>query len=160
QFIEMKMCCPGQNLWGPHGGEATGRARLVFSDATGATTGQYIFPSDPPDHTSGGAPHRNNAAPVLSPPPELPNRPGMPAPQFIMPSVFRVAGGGKISSPAIPDNPSAFAVNWCLSYGNSAGDTGQDLDNPPNPAGTPAAALPITASISLQRFQHFNYFET
>ena len=47
-FVEMKLPC-GQNAWGPQGGEAVGRARLVFFNAIGTQTGEFIFPSDPPN---------------------------------------------------------------------------------------------------------------
>ncbi len=160
QFVEIKMCCAGQNLWGPQGNETTGRARLVFFDATGAATGELVFPGDPPDHNSGGVPDGNNAVSVLIATQEFANLAGMPAPDFIMPSNLLVAGGGKICFTGNPANPSAAAVNLCLSYGNFAGNTGQDLDNPPNPAGPPAAALPIIGASSLRRFQNFNNFET
>ena len=53
QFIEMRMCCGGQNAWGPQGSETTSRARLVFFDAGGTQTGEFRFPNNPP---SGSAP--------------------------------------------------------------------------------------------------------
>lgn len=160
QFVEIKMCCPGQNLWGPQSGESTGRARLTFFDASGASTGQFIFPSNPPDHDSGGVPDTNNTVSVLIATQEFAALPGMPTSDFIMPSNLLVAGGGQVCFTGNPGNPNAFAVNLCLSYGNFVGDTGQDLDNPPNPAGPPASALTITGAASLKRFQNFNFFET
>ncbi len=160
-FVELKICCPGQNQWGPQGAEFGGRARLMFYDAAGRETGELVFPGDPPDQSSAGVPDGLGAVSVLVATQTFANLPGMPSPDFILPDDLLMAGGGKICyADNSVVNPNAEPVRLCLSYGDFAGITGTDLGNPPCPAGPPAAALPTTNAGSLVRFQHFDRFGT
>jgi len=152
QFLELKFCCPNENLWGPQSGESQGRYRLVFYDATGAQTGQFVFPSDAP---LGVVDTVNGGYSVLVATQGFASLAGMPAPDFtISPGVIAV--GGKVCFKHNPANPNAQAVNLCLSYGNYAGAT--ESDTMGNPAGPPTTAIPIVNAQSLARTQnHGNY---
>jgi hypothetical protein len=140
QFIEMRMCCSGQNRWGPQLGESVGRAMLVFFDASGAQTGLFVFPSNPP--ISG-----LNAS-VLIATQAFAGLSTTPTPDFVINPLIN-PGSGKVCFKSNPAN-NVFPVNLCLSYGSFTGDT--------ESAGNPAPALPITGASSLKRFQNLNAF--
>jgi cytochrome c peroxidase len=152
QLVQLKVASTGL-LWGPQGGEAEGRAMLVFHDAAGTETGRYIFPGDPP----AGTPDSNGFYSILLGTTKLAALPGSPAPDFILPAGLIAAGGGKVCFRENPANPH-FDVNLCLSYGDFAGDTEADTDAPPLPAGPPAPALPILGVRSLKRHGNFGSF--
>lgn len=133
QFIELEMCCPGENLWGPQAKETASRARLVFYGASGSQTGVFDFPSDPPS---------GNLS-VLIATQAFADLPGAPTPDFILPAGLLQPTGGKVVFAANPDNAAAIAVTLALSYGGFTGDT--------EGAGSPAPGLPVTGAKSLSR---------
>ncbi len=154
QFIELRFCCTDENLWGPQGAEPEGRARLVFYDATGAQTGEFVFSGDPP---VGVVDPINGGYSVLVATQSFMNTPGMPTPDVLITPKL-IAQGGKVCFKHNPDNPNAEPVNVCLSYGNFAGDTEQDTLG--QPAGAPAAAAPIVNASGLKRTQNFGAYGT
>ena len=133
QFVEMRMCCFAQNLWGPQGSETTGRARLVFFNAAGTQTGEFIFPGDPPSGSN---------VLVLIGTQAFADLAETPTPDFII-SPLLATGSGKVCFKGNPNNPGAFGVNLCLSYGSFTGST--------EGAGSPASPLPTTGASSLAR---------
>ena len=139
QFVEMRMCCGGQNTQG-------GNARLVFFDAAGVQTGEFIFPNNP----NGGT----NVS-FLTATQAFADLPTTPTPDFIMPPLVQ-PGSGKVCYKNVPQ--AGFNVNLCLSYGNFAGDAETDVRG--QAAGTPAPALPITGTTSLKRVANFQNFES
>lgn len=149
QFVELKFCCPGENLWGPQAGETQGRYRLVFYDATGAQTSQFVFPSDAP---LGVVDPVNGGYSVLVATSAFASLAGMPTPDFTIPPSV-IAQGGKVAFKHNPANANAEPINLCLSYGNFAGATESDTDG--NPAGTPASASGILNATSLVRTTNF-----
>lgn len=154
QFIEIKMQSPGDNQWGPQSGETAGRLRLVFFDATGAQTGEYVFGSDPaigpPEPIHGGYS-------VLVATQQFAQLPGMPSPDFIIP-VKILSEDGKVCITSNPANPNAPAINLCLSYGQFIGDTGTDVLG--QPAGNATVSLPAVNASTLQRNQNFGNYGT
>jgi cytochrome c peroxidase len=152
QFIELKFAAAGEHLWGPQAGEAQGRYRLVFYDATGAQTGQVVFASDPP---VGPAEPGIGGYSVLIATQDFASLPGMPAPDVLIPAQV-IAQGGKICFKHNPGNPNAQPVNLCLSYGNFAGSTESDTIG--QPSGAPAAAAPIVHASSLRRVANHGNF--
>jgi cytochrome c peroxidase len=155
QFIEIKMLGPIDNRWGPQAGETQGRLQLLFYDAHGTQTGQYVFASDPPvgviDPVHGGYS-------VLVATGAFSAIPGMPAPDFVLPSRLIMAQDGKVRLTNNPANPNASAISLCLSYGNFVADTCSDTLG--QPAGSPAAAMPIVNAGALGRTQNFNNYGT
>ena len=139
QFVEMRMCCFGQNVWGDV-------ALLAFFDSDGTQIGEFIFPSNPPD--SGGSVLIATQAFADLPAPT-------PDPDFIMDPLLDF-DAGKVCYRNNPVNTN-FNVNLCLSYGNFLGDTENDVCA--NPAGLPADPLAISGIISLQRVNNFANFE-
>ena len=110
QFVEMRMSDAGQNRWGPQGqsGEPNvGRLRLVFFDAAGVQTGQFIFPSNPPGGTQRSVLLGTQAFADLA---------STPAIDFLIDPLLN-PGSGKVCFKNNPENPFAFGVNGCLSYG-------------------------------------------
>lgn len=114
QFIELKLLSPADALWGPQSGESEGRLRLLFFDATGAQTGEYVFPSDAP---VGAIDPINGGYSVLLATQEFADVAGMPPPDFIIPKSL-IVQNGKVCFTGNPDNPNAPMLNLCLSYGN------------------------------------------
>ena len=85
QFVEMRMCCGGQNTQG-------GNARLVFFDAAGVQTGEFIFPNNP----NGGT----NVS-FLTATQAFADLPTTPTPDFIMPPLVQ-PGSGKVCYKNVP----------------------------------------------------------
>lgn len=152
QFIEFKMQSAADNAWGPQSGEAEGRLRLVFFDATGAQTGEFVFPSDAPVGIPD--PARNDYS-VLVGTAEFASLAGMPEPDFIIPKHL-IVQDGKVCLTSNPDNSNAPQINLCLSYGNFVSDTGTDSLG--QPAGPPGAALVATGANSLKRNDNFTNY--
>jgi cytochrome c peroxidase len=145
QFIEMTHggCGATQNLWGPGESSPASRAMLVFYDGAGNETYRYKFTAHAPcsEHiligTQGfidmtGAAVDFLILPVMSP------------------------GSGKVCFKGNTAEAGFFAFqrNECVSYGSFTGDTEVnvvegDLATPS--FGPPAAALPITNTVSLER---------
>jgi hypothetical protein len=140
QFIEMEFGGCGQNAWGPSFGNASA-AMLVFFDAQGNETYRYKFPNDPPCGN-------NN---VLLATQGFANLPGAPAPEFIIPPVISPVSGKVCFKGNTSEAPFAFNRNFCVSYGSFTGNTETNSADgfPSTPAGSPAPALPITATTSL-----------
>jgi len=139
QFIEMEFGGCGQNAWGPSfGGSA---AMLVFFDAQGNETYRYKFPNDPPCG--------NND--VLIATQNFANLPGAPTPEFIIPPVISPVSGKVCFKGNTTESPTAFGRNFCVSYGSFTGNTETNSSDggPSQAAGSPAAALPITGTTSL-----------
>lgn len=139
QFIEMEFGGCGQNAWGPSfGGSA---AMLVFFDAQGNETYRYKFPSDPPCGN-------NN---VLIATQNFANLAGAPTPEFIIPPVISPVSGKVCFKGNSPESATAFGRNFCVSYGSFTGNTETNFADgfSSTPAGSPAAALPITDTTSL-----------
>jgi len=139
QFIEMEFGGCGQNAWGPSfGGSA---AMLVFFDAQGNETYRYKFPSDPPCGN-------NN---VLIATQNFANLAGAPTPEFIIPPVISPVSGKVCFKGNTTESPTAFGRNFCVSYGSFTGNTETNFADgfSSTPAGSPAAALPITDNTSL-----------
>ena len=107
-------------------------ARLVFFDAAGNQTAEFIFPSNTPIGGFGRS--------ILIATPQFVNLGTTPLPDFIMPANV-VPNSGKVCYKDRPGSP--FPVNLCLSYGSFTGNT--------EGFGTPAPALPITGNSSLKR---------
>lgn len=132
QFVELEVAGgPGDKAWGPQGGEAAGRAMLIFSGADGTQTGRFVFDKDAP---AGG-----NT--ILVATQAFADKTGL-IPDFVMPpEVIPVAG-----QVAFRDNPanSHFAIDIALSYGGN-GFTGATRGGGP----PLAARLPITGANSL-----------
>src|SRR5262245_12838827 len=126
QFVEMKMRDQFENRW-------ANRVKLVFFDAAGVQTGEFIVPSNPP-----GGVNRS----VLFATQAFANLNGSPTPNFIIPAGLLQPGSGKVCFRNTSE-PGAEQVNLCLSYGSFSGDT--------EFAGPPAAALPTTGFTSLKR---------
>jgi cytochrome c peroxidase len=143
QFVELKFSGPGENLWGPQGGESVGRARLVFHDATGLQTGEFVFASDPP---MGLVDPVNGGYSVLIATQAFADEPTMPAPDFIMP-VNVVSVNGKICFKNNPANANADPIDLCLSYGNFVGD----LEG----GGTSTSASAIVYASALRRLSNY-----
>jgi cytochrome c peroxidase len=138
QFVEMIAGAEDQKQWGPQGAETVGRAQLVFYDANGSKRGRYVFPSDPPP----------GADTVLIATPAFADLTGMTPDFIIPPSLMAIAG--KVCFKRNPDNPNAFNVNLCLSYG------GSDFNGDTEGAGAAnSAELPILGAQSLSQFQNF-----
>lgn len=137
QFVEMVAGGSGRKAWGPNGA-ATGRAMLVFFDAAGDETGQFIFSSN--------APAGNDN--VLMATQAFVDATGINL-GFIIPALISPAAG-KVCFKNNPAN-TAFFVNLCLSYGG-VGFTGNTEG-----AGTANnAILPTDAALSLSRISSFN----
>ena len=137
QFVEMRMCCLGQNT-------QVDNARLEFFDAAGNKTGEFLFLTTTP-------PSGNNVS-FLTATQAFDDLPETPTPDFIMPAGSLTPGSGKVCYSNVPFPPAGFIVTMCLSYGDFTGDT--------NGSGTPAPTLPATGAASLKRFQNFAAFET
>lgn len=140
QFIEMEFGGCGQNMWGPTFGNASA-AMLVFFDAQGNETYRYKFPSNPPCG--------NNH--VLIATQGFANIPGRPAPNFIIPPVISPISGKVCFKGNTAEAPFAFNRNHCVSYGSFTGNTETNGGDgvPSTAAGSPAPALPITGTTSL-----------
>lgn len=154
QFLEIKMQSPGDNQWGPQSGEVEGRIRLLFFDATGTQTGEFVFASDP---VAGPAEPVHGGHSVLIATLHFAELPGMPTPDFVIP-VKILSEDGKVCLTSNPANPNAPEVNLCISYGKFIGNTGTDVLG--QPAGNPAVALPTVNASALQRFQNFGNYGT
>jgi hypothetical protein len=140
QFIEMEAPC-GENSWGPENFGGASNAMLVFFDAQGNETYRYKFPNNPPCG-NGNALIATQAFASL---------PGAPAPEFIIPPVISPVSGKVCFKGNTAESSSAFARNFCVSYGSFTGDT--EINSAEGfsstAAGSPAPALPITATTSL-----------
>lgn len=154
QFVELKFQTPADAQWGPQPGEAASRLQLVFQDAHGDVTATFQFPSDAPigviDPDTGGYS-------CLLATSEFSQLPGAPIPDFLIPAVL-VPVAGRVSLSNNPANSNATPLNLCLSYGNYASDTGTDTLG--QPAGPPAAQLPITGVSACKRIQNFSNYGT
>jgi len=148
QFIEIKVCCPGQNAWGPQSNETVGRARLVFFDAAGTQSGEYVFAADPPI----GPADTNGARSVLLGTEEFLNQTDL-TPDFTLPPLVN-SQGGQVCFTGNPASSNALDINHCLSYGNFVGP--EQNDEGGNANGAPASALPILGASSLRRSQNFD----
>jgi len=142
QFIEMEFGGCGQNAWGPTSGfsGSASAAMLVFFDAQGNETYRYKFPSNPPCGNDD----------VLIATQNFANLPGAPTPEFIIPPVISPVSG-KVCFKGNTSEAFAFNRNFCVSYGSFTGNTetnGGDASIS-TPAGSPAPALPITGTTSL-----------
>ncbi len=127
QFVEIRICCTGQNNQG-------GNARLVFFDAGGTQIGQFLFP---------GNSLANAAKPsILVATQGYADQIGVPAPDFIMPALM-ATNSGKVCYKNTTPSIFPFTANQCLSYGNFTGST--------EGFGSPAAALTVTGLQSLRR---------
>jgi hypothetical protein len=143
QFVQMEFggCAGPENLWGPlHSGGAS-NAMLVFFDAQGNETYRYKFPSDPPcgnDH-------------VLIATQGFASLPGAPTPEFIIPPVISPISGKVCFKGNTSESATAFGRNFCVSYGSFTGNTETNSSDggPSQAAGSPAPALPITGTTSL-----------
>ena len=141
QFVEMRMSDSSQNKWGPQGGESVGRARLVFFDASGTQTGQFVFDSNPPGSSNGSALIATQAFADLS---------TTPIPDFIIDPLLST-GSGKVCFKDNPSNPFRFGINLCLSYGDFPSGSTEG-------AGNPAAELPVNGASSLKRMSNLTSF--
>ncbi|HEU4391618.1 MAG TPA: S-layer homology domain-containing protein, partial [Blastocatellia bacterium] len=130
QFIEMRMSDATQSLW-------ANRVKLVFSDAAGNPTGEFVVPGNPP----GGA---NKS--VLFATQAFSTLPGAPMPDFIIPPGLLQTSSGKVCFTNTSE-PTAAPINLCLSYGSFTGDT--------EGGGSPTAALPPNGARSLKRLDAF-----
>jgi hypothetical protein len=144
QFIEMEFggCgSPGQNLWGPENFGGASNAMLVFFDAQGNETYRYKFPNNPPCGN-------NN---VLIATQGFASLAGAPTPEFIIPAVISPISGKVCFKGNTAESFTAFSRNFCVSYGSFTGDT--EINSAEGfgsfVAGSPAAALPITGTTSL-----------
>jgi uncharacterized repeat protein (TIGR01451 family) len=126
QFVETRMSDATQNLW-------SNRVKLVFFDAAGTQTGEFIVPGNPPGGTNRS---------VLFATQAFANLPGAPVPDFIFPGGLLQPASGKVCFKNTADL-SAVAVSICLSYGSFTGDT--------EGGGSPAPALAIAGARSLKR---------
>ena len=144
QFIEINMSfSPGQNcqgtgnhidfinLFSPCDIDGFG-ARLVFFDATGNQTGEFIFPGNTPIGELGRS--------ILIGTQQFADLSTAPEPDFIMPANV-VPNSGRVCYKEVPG--ALFGVILCLSYGAFTGDT--------EGFGPPAPALPVTGNMSLKR---------
>jgi hypothetical protein len=132
QFIEIKMFNFGQNCQGT-GNKGVGQfncdtigpgARLVFFNATGVQTAEFIFPGNTPIDLA--------AHSILIATQQFADLPGSPQPDFIMPANV-VPDSGRFCYQSRLGAP--FFIDLCLSYGGSSG----------------VPALPITGNSSLKR---------
>ena len=139
QFLEMVSLGDGQKSWGPNG-DVVGRAMVVFFDSAGSETGRFVIPTNP----------GSGANTVLFATQAFADLTGI-TPDFIIPEgVMPIAG--KVCFKNNPDNPFAFNINLCLSYGGAGfiGDTeGAGAAN--------AASLSILGSQSLSRNANFGF---
>ena len=135
QFVEMRMCCGGQNNQGNN-------AKLVFFNSSGDQMGEFFFPRNPNGGTNMSFLIATQAFADLF---------TTPAPDFIMPPLVQ-PGSGKVCYRNVPDPPITFFPNICLSYGNFIGDT--------EGGGLPAPALPMVGADSLKRLTQLNHFQT
>ncbi len=138
QFVEMRMCCGGQNNQG-------NSSKLVFFSSSGDQMGEFLFPSNPNDGTNVSFLIATQAFADLF---------TTPAPDFIMPPLLH-AGSGKVCYKNLTG--AGFEVNLCPSYGAFTGDTETDVRG--DPAGPPAPSLPIAGTTSLKRMANFGNFE-
>ncbi len=159
QFIEMKFSTPSQNLWGPQNPGDPSRAELAFFDATGTQTGEFDFPSNPPEVPGSQDPNTPGLFSALIATQEFVDATGLAA-DFIIPNDV-INRAGKV---CFRDNVSPFIVNICLTYGDNASP---DVNNGLIPyvgvqgsEGPPADALPITNAQSQQRFLNFGCLGT
>jgi|GEM_PF-2930991 len=163
QYIEIKSLL-GQNRWGPQGLETESRAMLTFSDSTGALVGTFEFPSDPPQIPGTQDPQTPNHFSALIATAEAAALPGFPTPDFTINRLI-IPQAGKVCFKNNPNNPNAFFVTICVSYGDNVnpdfnigrlpfvGDT--------EGAGPPAPALPTTttaAQINVQSLKRVSGF--
>ena len=139
QFVEMRMCCGGQNNQGNN-------AKLVFFNSSGDQMGEFFFPRNPNGGTNVSFLIATQAFADLF---------TTPAPDFIMPP-FVQPGSGKVCYRNVPDPPITFFPNICLSYGNFISDTVSDTEG----GGLPAPALPMVGADSLKRLTQLNHFQT
>ena len=138
QFVEMRMCCGGQNNQGNNAG-------LAFFNSSGDQTGEFVFPNNPNGGTNVSFLIATQAfADLFTTPP----------PDFIMPPLVQ-PGSGKVCYKNL--DGAGFEVNLCLSYGTFTGDTETDVRW--GPAGPPAPSLPIAGAVSLKRMANFGNFE-
>ena len=138
QFVEMRMCCGGQNTQGNN-------AKLVFFSSSGDQTGEFLFPSNPNGGTNVSFLISTQAFADLF---------TTPTPDFIMPPLVQ-PGSGKVCYKNLTG--AGFEVNLCLSYGVFTGDTETDVRG--DPAGPPGPGLPIAGATSLKRVANFGNFE-
>jgi hypothetical protein len=140
QFIEMEAPC-GENSWGPENFGGASNAMLVFFDAQGNETYRYKFPNNPPCG-NGDALIATQA---------FANLPGAPTPEFIIPPVISPVSGKVCFKGNTAESFTAFSRNFCVSYGSFTGltETNSSDGGPSQAAGSPAPALPITATTSL-----------
>jgi hypothetical protein len=138
QFIKMEVPC-SENIWGPNGG-AGSNAMLVFFDAQGNETYRYKFPNNAPDCS-----HALIATQAFA------NLAGAPTPEFIIPPVISPISGKVCFKGNTAESVFAFGRNFCVSYGSFTGDTETNSADgfASTPAGSPAPALPITGTTSL-----------
>jgi hypothetical protein len=152
QFFEINMSGSGQNCQGTGNHPFFGQtgdssnppcdtigpgARLIFFDAAGNLTGEFLFPGNTPEGLGGRS--------VLIATQQFADLGTMPQPDFIMPPLIQ-PNNGKVCYRNRDGAP--FIINLCISYGNFTGNT--------EGFGAPAPALPITGNTSLKRV-NFNF---
>jgi hypothetical protein len=149
QFIEIGMNSSGQHCQGtgmridfsnfsspcvPLGSGAT----LLFFDAAGNQTAEFVFPANTPVGEFGRS--------ILIGTQAFANLSSTPQPDFLMPPHV-IPASGKVCYKSRPGAP--FFASLCLSYGAFTGDT--------EFFGPPAAALPTGGSVSLRRVDPFGF---
>jgi hypothetical protein len=150
QFIELSFPS-GQNAWGPNGAvSGESRAMLIFYDHNNNETGRFKFPSNPSDPGGDGGRTivATKAFAQLAPS-------GFVQADFVIdtqlsgrPPLSPVSG--KVCFKQNPLNR-VFDRNECVSYGAfpSGSVEVNDIDSGGASFGPPAAAIPITDTISL-----------
>jgi cytochrome c peroxidase len=118
QYVVLEAEDDSQKQWGPNGG-AISRAMLLFFDASGNQTGQFLFPSDPPGSVGpfGDQNPANAATTVLLATQAFTDTPGNPVPDFIIPPLVNPMAG-KVAFVTNPGNR-AFDIDVALSYGGA-----------------------------------------
>ena len=171
QFLEMKFNGSGQNAWGANP-PSNAPARLTFHDASGAQTGEFLFPSNP--FCCGPNDPENMGKSALIATQAFVDATAL-AVDFLLPSALMSPESGMVCFEQNPLNP-VFNVNECLAYGSYLGAQESDCvdfpagniccqDPPFGPGetlnGPPAAGLSASgAPQSLNRFQDlFGDFE-
>jgi len=139
QFIMMEVPC-SENLWGPENFGGASNAMLVFFDAQGNETYRYKFPNNAP-----------NCSHALIATQGFANLAGAPVPEYIIPPVISPISGKVCFRGNTAESSTAFIRNFCVSYGSFTGDTETNTAEgfSSTAAGSPAPALPITGTTSL-----------
>ena len=151
QFLELLVSGADQAAWGPQGMESESRAELVFLDAAGALSGVFPFPADAPI----GLADERGLFSVLIATAAFAGHPDAPTPDFTLPDGLLVPGGGQLVFRNSAGNTS-FPVQLHLSWGDFAGDTGDDGLDPATAAGPPAPTLSTTGTAGLRRFRNYD----